>query len=66
MVFLFQLTPHANIRYREAQLKLGQAELACLLNALHIPAEVTACTVGGVSFLRFESSCPRCRCTPLR
>ena len=55
MVFLFQLTPHANIRYREAQLKLGQAELACLLNALHIPAEVTACTVGGVSFLRFEA-----------
>ena len=55
MVFLFQLTPHANIRYREAQLKLGQAELACLLRSLNIPAEVTPCTVGGVSFLRFEA-----------
>ena len=55
MVFLFQLTPHANIRYREAQLKLGQAELSCLLNALNIQAEVTSCTMGGVSFLRFEA-----------
>ena len=55
MVFLFQLTPHANIRYREAQVKLGQAELACLLKALNIPAEVAPCTVGGVSFLRFEA-----------
>ena len=56
MVFLFQLTPHANIRYREAQLKLGHAELSCLLNALNIPAEVDCCTMGGVSFLRFEAN----------
>ncbi len=55
MVFLFQLTPHANIRYREAQVKLGQAELACLLKSLGIPAEVAPCTIGGVSFLRFEA-----------
>ena len=55
MVFLFQLTPHANIRYREAQVKLGQAELACLLKRLGISADITPCTVGGVSFLRFEA-----------
>jgi len=55
MVFLFQLTPHANIRYREAQVKLGQAELACLLKSLGICAAVENCTVGGVSFLRFEA-----------
>jgi len=55
MVFLFQLTPHANIRYRDAQVKLGQAELACLLKSLGISAEVAPCTIGGVSFLRFEA-----------
>ena len=55
MVFLFQLTPHANIRYREAQVKLGQAELSCLLKSLGITAEVAPCTIGGVSFLRFEA-----------
>lgn len=55
MVFLFQLTPHANIRYREAQVKLGQAELACLLKRLGISADIAPCTVGGVSFLRFEA-----------
>lgn len=55
MVFLFQLTPHANIRYREAQVKLGQAELSCLLQALGLPSVVTPCTVGGVPFLRFEA-----------
>ena len=55
MVFLFQLTPHANIRYREAQVKLGQAELSCFLSSLGICAEVAPCTIGGVSFLRFET-----------
>ncbi len=55
MVFLFQLTPHANIRYREAQVKLGQAELACLLKSLGLSCEITPCTVGGVTFLRFEA-----------
>ena len=55
MVFLFQLSPHANIRYREAQVKLGQAELACLLKDLGISAEITPVTLGGVSFLRFEA-----------
>ena len=55
MLFLFQLTPHANIRYREAQLKLGQAELRCILGALGISGEVSHTTVGGVAFLSFEA-----------
>ncbi len=55
MVFLFQLTPHANIRYREVQIKLGQAELSCLLRALGLDAEVAPVTMGGVSFLAFEA-----------
>ena len=55
MVFLFQLTPHANIRYREAQMKLGQAELCCLLKSLGLTCEITPYTMGGVSFLRFEA-----------
>ena len=55
MVFLFQLTPHANIRYREAQMKLGQAELCCLLKRLGLSCEITPYIMGGVSFLRFEA-----------
>ncbi len=39
MQFCLQLAPHANIRYRDAQVKLGQAELTCLLCALSLPAE---------------------------
>lgn len=54
MVFCFQLTPHANIRYREAQLKLGQAELTCLLRGLGLNCEVGSTTIGGVTFLTFE------------
>ncbi len=55
MVFLLQLTPHANIRYRQAQVKLGRAELCCLLKGLDLQAEVTEAVIGGVSFLRFEA-----------
>lgn len=39
MQFCLQLAPHANIRYRDAQVKLGQAELTCLLCALSLPAK---------------------------
>lgn len=55
MVYLFQLTPHANIRYRDAQTKLGRAELSCLLQRIGLTTDVEPCTVGGVSFLRFEA-----------
>ena len=55
MLFCFQLTPHANIRYREAQLKLGQAELACLLRGLGIECAISSEVIGGVTFLTFEA-----------
>ncbi|MBQ8555561.1 MAG: hypothetical protein IJ438_06785 [Clostridia bacterium] len=55
MVFCFQLTPHANIRYREAQLKLGQAELQCLLQGVGLSAPVAPLRIGGVTFLTFEA-----------
>ncbi|MBQ8202295.1 MAG: hypothetical protein IJZ74_11085 [Clostridia bacterium] len=55
MVFCIQLTPHANIRYREAQLTLGQAELQCLLQGLGLHCPVTPAVIGGVSFLTFEA-----------
>ncbi|MGN0792982.1 MAG: TRM11 family SAM-dependent methyltransferase [Aristaeellaceae bacterium] len=55
MYFCFQLSPHANIRYREAQLKLGQAELQCLLQGLGLSCPVTSMVIGGVSFLTFEA-----------
>ena len=55
MLFCFQLTPHANIRYREAQVKLGQAELQCLLTGLQLSCPVGSTVIGGVTFLTFEA-----------
>lgn len=55
MLFCFQLTPHANIRYREAQLQLGQAELQCILRGLQLSCPVGTAVIGGVSFLTFEA-----------
>ena len=56
MVYLFQLLPHANIRYQESQERLGTCELACLLTALGLPgAEVTPVRVGGAAFLSFSA-----------
>lgn len=55
MQFCLQLAPHANIRYRDAQVKLGQAELTCLLCALSLPAETQVTTIGGVSCLTFSA-----------
>ena len=55
MVFCFQLTPHANIRYREAQLKLGKAELACILQGLGLSCDISSAVIGGVTFLTFEA-----------
>ncbi|MBQ2953756.1 MAG: hypothetical protein IJE07_09420 [Clostridia bacterium] len=55
MEFCFQLTPHANIRYREAQLHLGKAELQCLLTGLGLACPVDSTVIGGVSFLTFSA-----------
>lgn len=55
MQFCLQLAPHANIRYRDAQVKLGQAELTCLLCALSLPAETQVTAIGGVPCLTFSA-----------
>ncbi len=55
MDFLFQLTPHANIRYREAQTTLGAAELQCLLQGLGLSCPVESVSLGGCTFLTFSA-----------
>ena len=55
MQFCFQFAPHANIRYREAQLYLGKAELQCLLTGLGLSCAVEETVIGGVPFLTFEA-----------
>lgn len=57
MQFCLQLAPHANIRYRDAQVKLGQAELTCLLCALSLPAETQVTAIGGVPMPDFLRQC---------
>lgn len=55
MFFCVQLTPHANIRYREAQVDLGRKELQCLLGGQGLSCAVSTAVIGGVTFLTFES-----------
>lgn len=55
MNYCFQLLPHANIRYQESLITLGQAELSCMLEALQIHTEVTVAPIGGVPFLCFDA-----------
>ena len=55
MVYSFELLQHANIRYREAVSRLGRCELLCMLKALGIETSVTEETLGGASFLTFDS-----------
>ncbi|MBP3636787.1 MAG: hypothetical protein J6K13_04440 [Clostridia bacterium] len=55
MKYCFQLLPHANIRYQESLNLLGAAELSCILNALHIDAEVRLEQIGGAPFLCFDA-----------
>lgn len=55
MNYCFQLFHHANIRYQESLNLLGSAELSCILNALHINAEVQTRVIGGAAFLCFQA-----------
>lgn len=54
MIHCLQLTPHANIRYRDAQLRLGQAELQCLLRSAGVEASVEPVSIAGIPFLSFS------------
>ncbi len=53
--YCFQLYPHANIRYRESLQALGRAELACLLDACGVEADIQVQKFGGCTFLTFET-----------
>ena len=55
MNYCFQLLPHANIRYQESLEQLGQAELSCMLSALHVEAQVHLERLGGAPFLCFDA-----------
>lgn len=54
MVYSFLLNQHANIRYREAVGRLGQAELEFMLKGLGFHSAVRLETLGGANFLTFE------------
>ena len=55
LIYSFQLCPHANIRYQESLVGLGQKELECLLFALGIPGTPVASSVGGCTFFRLQT-----------
>ena len=55
MLYAFQLRAHPNARYQDSFLSLSQKELACMLAACHVPADVYARELGGTPFLCFEA-----------
>ena len=55
MVYSFEVIKHANMRYREAVIRLGIAELQTMLGALSRDCTVSHETLGGSSFLTFET-----------
>ena len=55
MVYSFEMVQHANIRYRKAVDRLGFCELLSMLRALSLEPVIRTETLGGVSFLTFES-----------
>ena len=54
MKYCFQLLPHANFHYREANRTLGLNELSIMLSALEIDVPVSIEEIGGADFLTFE------------
>lgn len=54
MLFAFQLRTHANARYQQSLLSLSHKELACMLDACGIPAQIEPRILGGAPFLCFD------------
>ncbi len=54
MKYCFQLLPHPNFHYREANRILGLNELTILLASLELDAPVVAEETGGADFLTFD------------
>ena len=55
MLYAFQLRAHSNARYQVSLLSLSQKELACMLAACGVEADVFTRTLGGTPFLCFEA-----------
>jgi len=55
MVYTFALAKFANIRYRDAAIRLSRCELTAMLHALSVDCEVRAESLGGADFLTFDS-----------
>lgn len=55
MVYTFALAKSANIRYRDAAIRLSRCELSAMLHALSADCEVKAESFGGADFLTFDS-----------
>ena len=55
MVYSFELLKHANIRYRSSLPLLAQCELYAMLFSLGLSCEIRLESMGGSSFLTFES-----------
>ena len=54
MKYCFQLLPHPNFHYREANRILGLNELTILLASLELDVPVVAEEIGGADFLTFD------------
>ena len=50
MVYTFALAKSANIRYRDAAIRLSRCELSAMLHALSADCEVKAESFGGADF----------------
>ena len=55
MLYAFQLRAHSNARYQQSLLSLSQKELACMLSACGISADIQPRILGGAPFLCFEA-----------
>lgn len=54
MLCSFQLLPHVNIKYQEAQERLARAELICLMRKAGISSIPARTMIGGMVFFQFE------------
>lgn len=54
MVYSFSLLRHANIRYREAFIRLARCELLSMLHSISIETDLSEEHMGGAVFLTFE------------
>lgn len=55
MVYTFELIKHANINYRDSLCLLARFELSAMLRSLSVFTEIREESIGGASFLTFES-----------